>query len=542
MAGRTDARSIFAAVTVLSPALLASALVLLVPRVAHSQDAGSTDIGQEAAAALLQRLDALERRNQQLEQEVSDLQSESGDRWLTQERAAEIRTIVTDVLADADARTSLQSDQMTAGWNDGFFLSSPDGRFALKIGGMLQTRFIWSQIPNSGRTTAFGAPLPGLDSERSRSGFDLGQSELWFTGHAFSPDITFKMRVAASNENSIFLLDQNANFVGGSSSGTMQILDAWVRLAMDDAWSVRAGQFKLPYSRETLIQQQYTFGVARSVIDYHLGLGYSQGVELEYVDPEYRMRVSVNDGAQDYLGGNIFGIAGGQDPMGKPWSYSGNPAFAGRFEWKPIGAWKQFESITSPIGDERGLLFGLGWHWQQQQPYLYPDTDPETSGLDENTWISLTADATYMLGGASLFVSGYFNNINAQTALINTGLGLGSDPTADLGTCYFYGAVVQGGYYFDTDLEGYARFEWGEYDIGNMPTTGPWESLLGDSSPLMLMTIGANWYIDGEDVKWTTDIGYAFDEVDPAWQTLPAGWRLSGRNECVFRTVFQLMF
>lgn len=504
----------------------------------QGEDLPSASDRDSGVSSLLERLDALERRNAQLEQQVSDLQSESGQRWLTEERAAEIRTIVTDVMADADARTSLQGDQMTAGWNDGFFLSSPDGRFALKIGGMLQTRFIWSYIPNNGREN-----VSSLDNQSNRSGFDLGQSEIWMYGHAFSPDITFGLRMQVSNENSVYLLDQNSNVVGGSSAGSLQVLDAWVKLAMDDAWSVKMGQFRAPYSRETLVQQQYYMAVDRSVLDYHMGLGYTQGVELEYVDPEWRVRVSVNDGAQDYLASNLIGIAGGSDPLGKPWYYNGQPAFGGRFEWKPFGAWKQFESFTSPIGDERGMLVGLGWHWQNQTPYLYPNPDPGSDGLDYNNWFSVTADVTYMLGGASLFLSGYWNSIDSGTAIANNSVGISSDPTADLGTCYFYGVVAQGAYYFDTDLEGYARFEWGNYSIGNIPDAqAVWANYLANPDPLAILTIGANWYIDGEDVKLTTDVGYAFNEVSPVWQTYQAGWRASAANEFVFRTKFQLLF
>ncbi len=525
-------------------ALLAGAASVLLPTSASlAQDgapaaAPATASNDDGVGALLERLDALERRNSQLEQQVSDLQSASGEKWLTEERATEIRSIVTDVMADADARTSLQSDQMTAGWNDGFFLSSADGRFGLKIGGMLQTRFIWSYIPNNGRPG-----VGSLDNKSNRSGFDLGQTEIWMYGHAFSPDITFGIKMQASNENSIYLLDQNSNVVGGSSGGTLQILDAWVKFALDDAWSVKAGQFKVPYSRETLVQQQYYMAVDRSVIDYHMGLGYSQGAELEYVDPEWRMRFAVNDGSTDYLASNIIGIAGGVDTLGKPWYYTGQPAFAGRFEWKPLGAWKQFESFTSPIGDERGLLVGFGWHYQQQTPYLYPNPDPSSDGLNQDTWMSVTADISYMLGGASLFLSGYYNNINANTAIANSSVGISSDPTADLGTCEFYGVVAQGAYYFDTDVEGFARFEWGDYSIGQVPNVpAVWGQYLSNPTPLAILTVGANWYIDGQDIKWTTDLGYAFEEVDPVWQTYQAGWRASGRNELVFRTKFQLMF
>jgi hypothetical protein len=60
--------------------------------------------------------------------------------------------------------------------------------------------------------------------------------------------------------------------------------------------------------------------------------------------------------------------------------------------------------------------------------------------------------------------------------------------------------------------------------------------------PLNLLTAGVNWYLDGQDIKWTTDLGWAITEVHPWFADLNAGWRPSGSDEIVFRTQLQLMF
>ena len=67
----------------------------------------------------------------ELKQELAQLKQENSQDWLTEQRSAEIRGIVQDVLADADTRTSLQSSGAMAGYNNGFFLASPDGNFSL---------------------------------------------------------------------------------------------------------------------------------------------------------------------------------------------------------------------------------------------------------------------------------------------------------------------------------------------------------------------------------------------------------------------------
>ena len=61
-----------------------------------------------------QQMAEMERRH---DAEITALRNENGDKWLTQQRADEIREVVKDVLADSQTRTSLQGEGVTAGWN-----------------------------------------------------------------------------------------------------------------------------------------------------------------------------------------------------------------------------------------------------------------------------------------------------------------------------------------------------------------------------------------------------------------------------------------
>ncbi|MHC4275270.1 MAG: hypothetical protein ACYSUR_16605, partial [Planctomycetota bacterium] len=94
------------------------------------------------------------------------------------------------------------------------------------------------------------------------------------------------------------------------------------------------------------------------------------------------------------------------------------------------------------------------------------------------------------------------------------------------------GVVVQGGYYLTDKWEGYARYEWGDNDL---PGT----------DDLSVVTAGANYYIHGDTVKWTTDIGVALDRVAATWRSGDAGWRGDSPDEdgqVVFRSQLQLLF
>jgi hypothetical protein len=52
------------------------------------------------------------------------------------------------------------------------------------------------------------------------------------------------------------------------------VLDAWIRAEVSDGIALRAGQFKLPFAREQLVDTEYQLAVSRSTISEHLGIGY----------------------------------------------------------------------------------------------------------------------------------------------------------------------------------------------------------------------------------------------------------------------------
>ena len=79
----------------------------------------------------------------QLKAEIASLKAAQGDQWLTEQRAEQIRGVVQDVLADSSTRSSFQGAAATSGYDNGFFLSSADGNFKLKINALEQVRFTW---------------------------------------------------------------------------------------------------------------------------------------------------------------------------------------------------------------------------------------------------------------------------------------------------------------------------------------------------------------------------------------------------------------
>lgn len=507
---------------------------------------------------LLKRLESLEERNKELETRVTDLTRQQGETWIGTQRAEQIREIVKDVLADSDTRSSLQDNGMTAGWNDGFFLQSADGRFRLNLGGFMQTRFTWSNIRAGSYNIFGGTNQYVIDRRDDRYGFGLPNVQLWADGHLFSRDFQYMIKAQFFQQVATTFQKGSTGAVPGEVDYSgFQLLDAWFRVNLDDNWSIRAGQFRTPFSRGFLVQEQYQMSASRSVVDYHYALGYTQGIELEYLNDEFRARYSYNNGDQDNLlgdannftGGNLFKVypSGSLGGLNAPWwTQNASLSMDGRIEWKPAGKWSQFKSYTSPAGEEFGLLVGLGAHWQQSRPYQPNANTPTQRQPTVSDWVALTVDTQANFGGASVYSALFWQYVNAPNAMEPL-FGTGQTNTVfNLGSLNILAFELQGAIYFMPKWELFGRYEFAwisginENFMSNPGAGG--NPALQDPDMMNLLTVGVNWYIDGQDVKWTTDFGWSITGMHPWYADQEAGWRPSRSDEVVFRTQIQLMF
>jgi hypothetical protein len=431
---------------------------------------------------LLERVEQLEQDKAEMADEIDDLRAQTGDNWLTEQRADEIKSLVSDVLADADTRSSLLQDGMTAGWDEHFFLASPDGRFRLQLDGLMQVRWIWNYHDQ---------PEFAADPDKYIHGWENTRTRLTFSGHVFGPDVTYLIR---------------GDFA--RAGGTDVLQDAWIRYHLNDQWSVRVGQFRLPFNREELVLPQYQQVIERSLVNESLNIGRSQGIELLWTTRGSRLAIATSDGGTDNFGG--FGLVGGA-PQNSPWSApTAQWAVTARYENLIAGRWEQFAQMTSPPGDNFALMWGVAAHAQHG---VFGVPGPR----DEEYWVTFAGDVSAQFGGANLFASVIYSYID--------------DPDFDIFNAL--GAVVQGGTYFTEKLEGYARLEYG------------WVSSDFDFPDLWLLTIGGNYYFDGQDLKLSADIGFGLNDVGTPWDSDIAGWRADApgvRPQVVFRTQLQLLF
>ena len=525
---------------------------------AATQGTPPTDATARQIEDMARRLESLEKRNAELQGQVVELNAKAGDQWLTEERAAEVREIVQDVLADTATRTSLQGSGATAGWDNGFFLASADNRFRIEFGGLIQARWMLSaqKAQYVSPPQIDGAQRIQWDPVPTRYGFDLQNIELWAQGHVVSPDIQYMVKGIFSQnqdvgtqvgqaQSPIQLNTPLASFMTGSTSGGLQLLDAWVRVNLTDDWSFRMGQFRAPYGREFLVLEQYQMAVDRSLVSLHYGMGYTQGVELEWITNEARWRFAIDDGGTD----NIVGPARvvGSQPLNSPW-YAQNAQWGitTRFDWKGEGGWKQFDQFTSPEGTEPGWLWGIAFNAQQTDPtkvISLTQGPGATSANSKNTWLGVTTDLTMQFGGASLFASAYFNHVESNGAYFLTTVN--QQNYAEAGDVNALGFVLQASYYLAPKWEIYGRYEYmhttasnsGDPTIQNLPIS----NYLFQQHHMDLLTIGANWYIDGQDVKFTADMGWSLTPVYPSYAVPATGWRVSQADEFVLRAQMQLL-
>jgi len=165
--------------------------------------AGTALASSAFAASVESNTDAMS-QIAELKKEIAELKSQNSDKWLTEQRADEIRSVVQDVLSDADTRSSLQAAAATSGYNNGFFISSPDGNFKLQINGQLQNRWAYNWLSTrdmnnsttGGTDAASGTNFNAAGVAKSAYGFEVRRAKLEFSGHISDPSWQYAITMA----------------------------------------------------------------------------------------------------------------------------------------------------------------------------------------------------------------------------------------------------------------------------------------------------------------------------------------------------------
>ena len=304
----------------------------------------------------------------ELKAQIAELKNSQGDQWLTEQRATEIRGIVTDVLADADTRSSLQGSGAGAGYNGGFFMSSADGNYSMKVNVLEQIRWTFDDRSNAG-------------ANDQSWGFENKRTRLTFGGNMVDSSWSYKLAYYFAYSNDVEF-DQDSPVLA----------DAFVAKDLGNGLSFTVGQFKLPFSGEYGTDAGNLQFNDYSTISNAFANGYGQGLMMTYASDAFR-------GAVAYV--NALNSTNDEFATGSP---EDEFAFAGRAEFKLSGTWDQFNNAMSFRGEEMGVLIGGGINWSDSN-------DPTTGDI-----FGATADVTVDFGGANIMGAFYWDNVDNGTS------------------------------------------------------------------------------------------------------------------------------
>lgn len=435
----------------------------------------------ESLEAALDKIDRLEATVERLHSRLGELESIDGERWLNEERAEQVRGVVLDVLADAETRTSFQSDATLAGYEPGkgAFIRSADGRYSLRISGQMQIRYVANDA--GGRPGAYG--------------FQLRRAKVAFSGNVIDETWTYKFQGAFNRGSGNLNTGNTANFL---------LEDAWVAKDFGDGFSMKVGQFKAPWLQEDLVSSRRQLAVERSLLAGYFQQNHDRGLQLQWASDRLRVRAWTGNGVPTPFSGVANNITSS--------NWNTNPAqysFVARGEVRLGEAgWKEFEDFNNFRGRDAGVMLGVSGLYQRYNR-------SNTFGSANATTVSgVTGDVTVNFGGASLFAYAVWEH--AEGAVTPGSQALGTENP--------WGFLVQGGYFLTDDVEIFTRYEYGVLGTSGSGPTGGGTIAPYTDSRLNLVTVGANWFIAGNDLKMTVDWGINLDTLGlPAYGVVGYG-------------------
>ena len=515
-------------------------------------------VAASATAASVEATNDTNAQIAELKKELNELKSQNGDKWLTEERASQIRSVVQDVMADADTRSSLQATAATSGYNNGFFIASPDGNFRLQVNGQVQVRSSYAWQTNSAWNASRATTLPNgttnSGATKAQYGTEIRRAKLSFSGNVVDPSWQYKVTMAylpagsqVANTNGSYTGSSPYNTAGANSgngsASTANLEDAYINKDMGNGMSLMMGQFKSPFLREELVSSANQLGVERSVVNQMFSTGWTDGIQFTAKNDSLMGMVSFNNG------GNNANFAT-QNMNSTDGNYA-QYALTGRVQWLAFGNWAQFNDMTSMRGGGQGLMLGAGFNWQHGGNQ---DKNVATGGVGSaNTdagFLTYTADASWDLGGANLY-GAFFGNMTGSLPN-ETGVGSGNNNGSSIQS---YGALVQGGYFISDNTELFGSWQWYETVNQSSGTNQSNNPMSGGNNVFNaqmnnIFSAGVNVYLT-KNVKFTFDAGWAANGIvfqGGIYNQAVAGtnWQTAGNSnsggEWVGRAQVQLVF
>lgn len=136
------------------------------------------------------------------------------------------------------------------GYQNGFYLKSPDDKFSLKASGLLQFRY----------------SLEDFDDSQDKSSFQIHRGRLKFAGNAFNPDLKYMMQMETRSTGT------------KDGSNAVELLDFFADYTKYEKLKFRIGQWKVPFNTQFMTSASKLQFVNRSEADDEFNLGRQIGV------------------------------------------------------------------------------------------------------------------------------------------------------------------------------------------------------------------------------------------------------------------------
>ena len=444
-----------------------------------------------------------------LRAEVQQLRAQGNESWLNERRTEEVRTLIREVLSDADTRASLAEGGMTAGHNGKkFFLASEDGGFLLNIEGQIQFRWTYNARDNSTD-----------DVDDNESGFSLRRTKLKFSGHIGDPKLHYVVQLDVEESN---------NNVHGDI----------ITIAYDltDTLAIKVGEDKAPFLHEELVSSKRQLAVERSLVNELFTLNVVQGIFLDWdAHEQVHVAVAVHDGGnsgEPSAGSRVQVIDLFDDfddvAFDKDFDDDGTDiAITARVDVLLSGSWGQGNDFSAGLGEEMYARVGGAIHYEVNESGT-PTSD------DADDFLMWTIDGAVEYKGFSVFVAFTMASTDHEES--------GSsdyDP---------WGLVVQGSYNIDLGngdtIEPFVR--WERIDFDGAVDEGDTAIASSYEDEIDLLTVGVNWYHKGHAAKFTADVVWAFDAIEDSITQQGLGLlddvNSDDDDQFVLRLQYQLLF
>jgi len=537
---------------------------------AFAADSSDSDLRAE--------LEALKATIRSQDKELQQLRAANDDTWLNERRAEEVKTLIRDVLSDADTRASLAEGGMTAGWKDHFFLASEDGNFLLRLSGQVQSRYTYNHANERMGTTQTTNTDPALSSfskgDENIAGFSIRRAKVRFDGHLFDPKFTYavQLNVAhANNDHSPQVDGSGGNDVqvsidhpggvdigAGNNSGDFFLEDAWFAYEFADGWQVKFGQFKAPFLHDEAVNSKHQVAVERAFLTDYFTVDYTQGIQLSY-------------------GGELAGVPIRLAGMIHDGSYQANTnynsdttdiALAGRADVLLAGEWSQFDDYQSWSGQPMALKVGAAFDWEVGEsgfstianaggagPGTAPFVGPEPNSVDVLKWTVDVAAEFPDMYGLSLFGAIVGQHLDGNDEPNFSGGAAGFPLPGIVDEADQWGFVLQANVFVVPDkMDVFARYEYLDLDgvvffntrdaarQSGTTSNHMFYPISGDlDDELSLLTFGTNYYFKGNAAKASLDVLWAMDAM-PVADSGAALQTAAADDQISIRAQFQFLF